>query len=69
MSLPLELYFKSGDLLVESFDKMFETLTEPNGELFKMIVGNNSGITDILLEAYGMTPPVISIKNKVKFFL
>jgi choice-of-anchor A domain-containing protein len=65
LSLPLELDFKSGDLLEESFDKMFETLTDPNGELFKIIVGNNSGITEILLEAYGMTPPVISIKNKV----
>jgi hypothetical protein len=29
----------------------------------KAMIGNNVGITEILKDAFGMTPPVISIKK------
>jgi hypothetical protein len=65
LAIPIDIDFNDGDRIKEQFEDFYDTLTDEKQTLMKAIVGGNVGITETLRDAFGMTPPVISIK-KVK---
>ena len=70
LAIPIDIDFNDGDRIKEQFEDFYDTLTDEKQTLMKAIVGGNVGITETLRDAFGMTPPVVSIKKvKLNFSL
>ena len=63
ISLPLELDATDPAKYNKSMEDLLRRLIDPEGELVKAIMGDNLGITQELLDAYGMRPPIISLEQ------
>ena len=61
--IPIDIDFNRGDKIKEQFEELYDELTNEKLDLMKAIIGNNVGITETLRDAFGMKPPVISIKK------
>ena len=64
LKLPVDLDFNNADRIEANFDDLLERFSEEKGEFAKTLIGTNVGITEVLKDAFGMTPPVISIKSR-----
>ena len=65
LTLPIQLDFSSLSKLEDNaHDYLIDFLAGNKQIFYKSILGNNVGITEDLKDAFGMTPPIISIKVK-----
>ncbi|CAF0820309.1 unnamed protein product [Brachionus calyciflorus] len=62
---PFKFDFKTQLILIRDIEKLFKNLTDEDGDLFKAIMGENVGITNDLMDAYGMNPPIIKLPDPI----
>ncbi|CAF0994411.1 unnamed protein product, partial [Brachionus calyciflorus] len=63
VTMPANFDFTSEDLLYKTTQLLINQLSDKDSDLVKAIIGDNVAITDDLIDAYGMNPPIISLKN------
>jgi hypothetical protein len=63
LTLPANFDMHTADAFNRTVELFYEQLIDEEGPLMRAIIGDNLGITQELIDAFGMRPPVISLKK------